>query len=137
MPADATSIHALNAAAFETDAEARLVDALRAHDRLHLSLVAVEDTALVGHIAFSPVSITRHEGGVVEGIGLGPVVRSRPIVSPLGQRIQLPVELVERDGGRAGGREITRRRTESTAALTAYPTPPGARPFSLSRVHRR
>src|SRR5215472_6071880 len=77
MPADATSIHALNAAAFETDAEARLVDALRAHGRLLLSLVAVEDTALVGHIAFSPVTITRHDGAVVEGIGLGPMAVTR------------------------------------------------------------
>ncbi len=39
-PADVPAIHALNAAAFETDAEARLVDALRAHGRLTPSLVA-------------------------------------------------------------------------------------------------
>jgi putative acetyltransferase len=77
MPADESSIHAVNAAAFETDAEARLVDALRAHGRLHLSLVAVEDTALVGHIAFSPLTITRPDGAVVEGIGLGPLAVTR------------------------------------------------------------
>ena len=77
MPADETSIHALNAAAFETDAEARLVDALRGHGRLQLSLVALEGTSLVGHIAFSPVTITQPDGAVVEGIGLGPVAVTR------------------------------------------------------------
>ena len=77
MPADETSIHALNAAAFETNAEARLVDALRGHGRLQLSLVALEGTALVGHIAFSPVAITRPDGAVVEGIGLGPMAVTR------------------------------------------------------------
>src|SRR5215831_5051440 len=77
MPADETSIHALNAAAFETDAEARLVDALRGHGRLQLSLVALEGPLLVGHIAFSPATITQPDGAVVEGIGLGPMAVTR------------------------------------------------------------
>jgi len=77
VPGDASSIHALNAAAFKTDAEARLVDALRAHGRLHLSLVAVEGAAVVGHIAFSPVTIAQPDGVEVEGLGLGPMAVMR------------------------------------------------------------
>jgi putative acetyltransferase len=77
MPADETSIHVLNAAAFETEAEARLVDALREHGRLQLSLVALEGTALVGHMAFSPVTITQPDGAVALGIGLGPMAVAR------------------------------------------------------------
>jgi putative acetyltransferase len=78
-PPDLGAIRALNAAAFMTDAEARLVDALREHGRLSLSLVAVEDEVIVGHIAFSPITITRPDASVLAGIGLGPmaVTRSR------------------------------------------------------------
>jgi|KBSMisStaDraftv2_1062788.scaffolds.fasta_scaffold482831_2 putative acetyltransferase len=78
-PADLGAIRTLNAAAFKTDAEARLVDALREHGRLSLSLVAVEDEVVVGHIAFSPITITRPDASVLAGIGLGPmaVTRSR------------------------------------------------------------
>lgn len=79
-PGDAAAIHALYAAAFGTDAEARLVDALRASGALTLSLVAVEGDAIVGHIAFSPVVV---EGGgrVAEGLGLAPMA-----VAPAHQR---------------------------------------------------
>lgn len=66
------AVHALNAAAFETDAEARLVDALRASGALTLSLVAVGDGGIVGHIAFSPVSVVA-EGREAQGIGLAPM----------------------------------------------------------------
>ena len=76
-PTDVASIHALNAATFDTDAEARLVDALRANGRLVLSLVAVEDAAVVGHIAFSPLTITERDGKMVQGIGLGPMAVTR------------------------------------------------------------
>lgn len=72
-PNDADPINSLNAAAFETDAEARLVVALRAHGRLTLSLVAVEDSLVVGHVAFSPVTVSRPDGSVLAGIGLGPM----------------------------------------------------------------
>ncbi|KGD07592.1 putative acetyltransferase [Burkholderia pseudomallei] len=37
--------------------ERRIVDALRADGRLSVSLVAVRDGRLVGHVAFSPVAI--------------------------------------------------------------------------------
>lgn len=72
VPDDRAAIHALNAAVFPTDAEARLVDALRANGTLALSLVAVVEGAIVGHIAFSPVVIESEER-VVHAIGLAPM----------------------------------------------------------------
>jgi putative acetyltransferase len=78
-PTDVASIHALNAAVFESDAEAQLVDSLRAHGSLTLSLVAVEEAGVVGHIAFSPLTITQSNGKIVEGVGLGPMAVSRAL----------------------------------------------------------
>lgn len=71
-PGDTAAIHALNAAAFETDAEARLVDALRTNGALRLSLVAVANGEVIGHVAFSPVVITS-EARTAQGVGLGPM----------------------------------------------------------------
>ena len=79
-PGDEAPIHALNAVAFPTDAEARLVDALRANGALTLSLVAIGEGAVVGHIAFSRVAVAT-DGDVVEGIGLAPMA-----VAPSHQR---------------------------------------------------
>lgn len=87
--ADEPAIHALNAAAFETELEARLVDALRAHGRLTLSLVAVDGGTVVGHIAFSPVSVIGPDGRVARGVGLGPMA-----VSPALQRSGIGGRLV-------------------------------------------
>ncbi|MBN9059469.1 GNAT family N-acetyltransferase [Kaistia sp. MMO-174] len=57
-------------AAHSSQREGDLVDALRAAGALAVSLVAEEDGKVVGHIAFSPVTIN----GVNEGwYGLGPV----------------------------------------------------------------
>jgi putative acetyltransferase len=55
--ADIPAIHAVNAAAFPTPAEADLVDALRRQARPLVSLVAEQDGAVVGQILFSPVSL--------------------------------------------------------------------------------
>ncbi len=68
-PRDRDSIHAVVAASFPTDAEARLVDALRRGGHLTVSMVAIDDDRVVGHVAFSPV---RAESGAT-GVGLGPV----------------------------------------------------------------
>lgn len=57
MPSDHQDVHELNCLAFETDAEAKLVDALRQAARPFISLVAIEDDKVVGHIAFTPVSV--------------------------------------------------------------------------------
>lgn len=71
-PHDHSAIYDLNAAVFETAAEARLVDALRAAGALKLSLLAERGGALVGHIAFSPVTVHSAER-TVPGIGLAPM----------------------------------------------------------------
>jgi putative acetyltransferase len=78
--ADVAAIHRLNATAFETDAEARLVDALRTNGALTLSLVAEADGEIVGHIAFSPIVVDSN-GRLVPGVGLAPMA-----VAPQRQR---------------------------------------------------
>ena len=56
-PEDIAAIHEVHELAFGRPAEADLVDALRASRKATLSLVAVEDDRIVGHILFSPVTI--------------------------------------------------------------------------------
>ena len=56
--------------AFGQTNEAILVDALRAHAQLCISLVAVADDQVVGHILFSPVTI---ESGPANAMGLAPM----------------------------------------------------------------
>ena len=71
-PADTAAIRRVLEAAFPTADEARLVERLRDGCHLAISLVAEEDGAIVGHIAFSPVQVdgaSPAEGG----IGLAPV----------------------------------------------------------------
>jgi putative acetyltransferase len=69
--ADAGAIRALHEAAFPTDAEATLVDALRTAGRLSISLVAVDRAVVVGHVALSPVEIVGRSP--TNGAGLGPL----------------------------------------------------------------
>jgi putative acetyltransferase len=57
-PEDIPAIHHINTAAFGRPDEAELVDALRQHNALTISLVAVQDGHIGGHMAFSPVTIT-------------------------------------------------------------------------------
>ena len=66
---DFASVHRLNAAVFETAAEAQLVDALRASDAPLISLVAEIDGEVVGHILFSPVPLEGHAGLKLAGLG--------------------------------------------------------------------
>lgn len=68
-PRDAESIRRVHTISFPTPAEAKLVDALRASGRLRLSLVAEESDTVVGHVAWSPVTLS----GAADGVGLGPV----------------------------------------------------------------
>jgi putative acetyltransferase len=73
-PDDVPGIRAVLLAAFETGAEADLVDALRA-DRAwlpELSVVAVEDGAVVAHALLSRIVIAGR-GGDVPALALGPV----------------------------------------------------------------
>lgn len=65
---DRDAIRAVNVAAFETAAEANLVDALRDQARPVVSLVAEEDGKIVGHIMFSPVSLIGHPERKIMGL---------------------------------------------------------------------
>jgi putative acetyltransferase len=72
---DEAAIYALTEAAFKEmehadGDEQDLVNRLRADGDLTLSLVAEDDAVIVGHIAFSPVSIS---DGSKDWYGLGPV----------------------------------------------------------------
>jgi putative acetyltransferase len=72
QPADIDAIGQVHRAAFPTDVEARLVEQLRRHGRLWLSLVAEDASGIIGHIAFSPIRIEgTHE--LTPGVGLAPV----------------------------------------------------------------
>lgn len=57
-PSDIAAIRRINAAAFDTEAEANLVEALRAQHAIIISLVAEENDQPVGHILFSPVTLS-------------------------------------------------------------------------------
>ena len=57
IPDDIAMIRKVNEAAFDTDAEADLVDHLRDAGAISLSLAAILKKTIVGHILFSPVVI--------------------------------------------------------------------------------
>ncbi|MEX1231038.1 MAG: N-acetyltransferase [Planctomycetaceae bacterium] len=59
-PRDIADVRRINEGAFETPAEARLVDALQEQVASLISLVAIVDDAVVGHILFSPVTLEGH-----------------------------------------------------------------------------
>ncbi len=76
---DRAAVYQINAAAFETRAEAELVETLRACVQPLISLVAGVDAAVVGHIMFSPVSASADSG--LRLMGLAPMA-----VAPAHQR---------------------------------------------------
>lgn len=71
-PADIAAIRAVNEAAFETGAEAALVDMLRENGKFTLSLVADIEGEIVGHILLTDIEMAP---GVVEArmLGLAPM----------------------------------------------------------------
>ena len=71
-PEDHAAVRLVNTLAFGRPNEAALVDALRERTRPYLSLVAVEDGRIVGHIFFSPVLIDS-EAGTFPAFGLAPM----------------------------------------------------------------
>jgi putative acetyltransferase len=71
-PFDLPAIQHVNRLAFERPEEADLVDLLRRGGKLLLSLVAVEDEQVLGHIAFSGVHLVPAIPGLA-GAGLAPV----------------------------------------------------------------
>jgi putative acetyltransferase len=83
-PEDLEAIDAAHAAGFPTSAEARLVRLLRDAGRLTTSLVAEVDGAVVGHVAFSPVSAaTGAVGAGLAPVAVLPAYRGRGIAAQL------------------------------------------------------
>jgi putative acetyltransferase len=88
-PGDAAAIHDVNTLAFGQSQEADLVDALRRHGGLTISLVAVQDDHRVGYIACSPVTITA-DAATIDALGLAPLA-----VLPEDQKTGMGSKLVE------------------------------------------
>jgi putative acetyltransferase len=76
-PIDAEQIRTVNLAAFETSTEADLVDALRRDAGPIISLVAEEDTNIVGHILFSPATLVGQPKLTLMGLAPMAVVPAR------------------------------------------------------------
>lgn len=73
IPSEIEAIHRIEAAAFEGEAHAELVNLLRAEDELILSHVAELNGEAVGHAAYSLVTVTD-----------GDIVRRFPALGPIG-----------------------------------------------------
>ncbi len=78
--ADIAAVRTLTIAAFDSEDEADINDALRKNGHALLSMVAEEDSTVVAHLMFSPVTIEA-DGTTVSSVGLGPVA-----VTPAKQR---------------------------------------------------
>lgn len=85
---DREAVWSVNVAAFEGDAEARLVQALHESGAVVVSLVAVIGDDIVGHILFSEVSAEKSSGQRIAG--LAPMA-----VAPPRQRQGIGSRLVE------------------------------------------
>ncbi len=70
LPGDVAAVRSINTLAFGRPAEARLVDCLRTACPEAISLVAVEEGIVVGHILFTPATI---DGAGLGGMGLAPM----------------------------------------------------------------
>lgn len=68
---DADQVRAILRAAFSSQTESKLVDALRENGKAVISLIAVNSDQVLGHILFSPVSTT--PPSEAKGVGLVPI----------------------------------------------------------------
>lgn len=72
LPSDISKIWEVNSEAFETEAEANLVNALRSSGCTYISLVAETEDKVVGHIFFTPVELSGDEDKL-KLMGLAPM----------------------------------------------------------------
>jgi len=112
VPADKAVIHALTKLAFadmehSAGDEQDMIDALRVQGALALSLVAVMDDAVVGHVAFSPAKVSSGEQG---WFALGPVC-----AAPSMQRQGIGSALIEH------GLDMLRQRGAKGCILIGHP----------------
>ncbi len=70
-PADYKAAENILLSTFPTDAESKLVNAIRKNGNAIISLVATLDEKVIGHILFSP--LTTHPPTPEHGLGLAPV----------------------------------------------------------------
>ena len=84
-PEDAAAIRTVNERAFGEPLEARLVDMLRKNNAVIISMVAVINDQIVGHILFTAVQLES-----MEGVGLAPMA-----VLPEVQRSGIGSQLIE------------------------------------------
>jgi putative acetyltransferase len=66
---DFSAVYKVNSSAFATSAEAQLVDTLRNEAHPVISLVADENGQIIGHIMFSPVTLSGNPGLKIMGLG--------------------------------------------------------------------
>ena len=90
-PQDISAIRKVNEAAFETGTESDLVDVLRDKTAHVISMVAEKENRIIGHILFSPVTLTA-EGLEITLLGLAPMA-----VLPEYQKQGIGSKLVEND----------------------------------------
>ena len=108
--------------AFGQASEANVIDSLRENCANILSLVAVQDDQVVGHIFFSPVKIDGDK--VIEGTGLGPMA-----VLPELQRQGIGSQLVQ------AGIEILKGRGHPFIIVLGHPEYYPRFGFQASLVH--
>jgi len=85
---DFEPVHALLLASFGREAQARLVDRLRASGKIALALVAEEKERILGHVVFSTI-VADAEGDEVSALALAPLA-----VAPAFQRLGIGSALV-------------------------------------------
>ncbi len=108
-PEDYPSVRSVLVSAFESPVEADLVERLREKGAITLSLVALEDGEVVGHILFTPVSIEA-EGSSFEAVGLAPMA-----VLPERQRKGIGVKLVK------DGLDLLREKGHEAVVVLGHP----------------
>jgi len=107
QPSDATRVREVNELAFDSQIEARIVESLReAPDSI--SLVAIKNDLVIGHILFTPVSLEPSVGFRVAG--LGPMS-----VRPEDQRAGVGGQLVR------AGLEACRQHGYSAVVVVGHP----------------
>ena len=106
---DRNAVWNVNIAAFESDAEANLVDALRDGGYIEVSFLAETHGMVVGHILFSPVTI-KTRVAVVDALSLAPMA-----VLPSHQRQGIGSKLVE------AGLDACHERGHKIAVVLGHP----------------
>jgi len=109
IPDDRAAVAELNRMAFGGDCEAQLLGRLRSDGLVIVSLVALQDDEIVGHVMFSELVI-ESESGVIQAASLAPMA-----VTPKRQRRGIGSALVRR------GLEICREHGQSIVVVVGHP----------------